>query len=63
LPLPEPDPLSQEVIAVRSGDTLTSLALRHYGDRLDYRRIYAVNRDVIDNPSLLQPGTQLVLPR
>ena len=49
-------------VVVRQGDTLSGLAEEHYGSVLEFRRIYVANRDKISNPSLLYPGTRLVLP-
>lgn len=57
---PEPEPV--RTIVVQQGDSLGTIAERVYGDMLAYRRIYVANRDVIDNPNLLQPGMTLRLP-
>ncbi|MEO7795729.1 MAG: LysM peptidoglycan-binding domain-containing protein [Thermoanaerobaculia bacterium] len=48
---------------VRSGDSLSKIAQRHYGDAKQWTRIYDANRDLIgDNPDLIRPGQKLVLP-
>jgi LysM repeat protein len=45
---------------VRSGDTLTAIAARFYGDPDKYAAIAAANR--IKNPNLIYPGQKLILP-
>ncbi|MCR5747738.1 MAG: LysM peptidoglycan-binding domain-containing protein [Lachnospiraceae bacterium] len=48
---------------VEKGDCLWNIAKAHYGSGFDYVKIYEANRGVIgDNPNLIYPGTQLVLP-
>jgi nucleoid-associated protein YgaU len=56
----------QEVIetyTVRPGDSLSAIAQRYYGDASAYMRIFEANRDKLDNPNLIQPGQQLVIPK
>lgn len=45
---------------VREGDSLWSIAARSYGDPGDWRRIAEAN--AIDNPRMLKPGQELVIP-
>jgi nucleoid-associated protein YgaU len=47
---------------VKSGDTLSEIAKREYGDAGQWRRIFEANRDQIDNPDLIQPGQELKMP-
>ena len=47
---------------VKSGDTLSAIARREYGDAAQWRRIYEANRDQIDNPDLIHPGQELKIP-
>jgi nucleoid-associated protein YgaU len=48
---------------VVKGDCLWNIAKARYGSGIDYVRIYEANKSVIgDNPDLIYPGTQLVLP-
>ena len=48
---------------VRSGDTLSLIALAYYGDKPLYRHIYNANSNVIGpNPSLIEVGQQLYIP-
>jgi len=47
---------------VVSGDSLSKIAQRFYGNANDWRRIYEANRDTIQNPDLIHPGQTLRLP-
>lgn len=48
---------------VVSGDSLSKIAKREYGDMNQWRRIYDANRDQIKDPDLIHPGQQLKIPR
>ena len=47
---------------VVKGDSLSKIAKREYGDVRDWRKIYEANRDVIDDPDLIEPGQSLIIP-
>jgi len=47
---------------VVSGDSLSRIAKRHYGDATKWKAIYEANRDLISNPDLIHPGQVLTLP-
>ena len=47
---------------VKSGDTLSAIAQREYGDANQWRRIYEANRDRIDDPDMIHPGQELEIP-
>jgi nucleoid-associated protein YgaU len=47
---------------VVAGDSLSKIAKKLYGDGKKWRKIYEVNRDVIKNPDLIQPGWVLKIP-
>ena len=47
---------------VQKGDTLFSLALRYYGARSAWDRIYQANRSGLSNRDQLKVGQQLVIP-
>ena len=49
-------------IRVRSGDSLSKLAARIYGDRSKFRIIYDANRDVLSNPNRIYAGLVLKIP-
>ena len=47
---------------VQKGDTLQSLALRYYGTRSGWEKIYAANRMILPSKDQLKVGQQLVIP-
>lgn len=61
-PRPTTGDESAATYTVRSGDTLSAIAKREYGDAGEWRRIFEANRDQIDNPDLIQPGQELKIP-
>ncbi len=48
---------------VRHGDTLSSLADRFLGDSAHWYELYRANQGQIDDPDVLRPGTELLIPR
>ena len=52
-----------ETYVVASGDSLSKIAKRYYGDMNQWQRIYDANRDQIKNPDLIHPGQKLRIPR
>ena len=49
---------------VVSGDTLSAIAKKYYDDAGKYMKIYEANKEVIgDNPDLIKPGMELVIPK
>ena len=50
------------VHVVQKGDTLYSLALRYYGTRAGWERIYQANRSGLSSKDQLKVGQQLVIP-
>lgn len=47
---------------VKTGDTLTSIAQRAYGDQMQWSKIYAANSLESGNPNLIFPGEVLFIP-
>jgi nucleoid-associated protein YgaU len=47
---------------VVQGDSLSKIAKREYGDANKWRQIYQANKDVIENPDLIEPGQNLIIP-
>jgi len=47
---------------VRPGDTLSSIAVRFYGNPADWKWLYQANRSVIQNPNVIFPGEVLNVP-
>jgi nucleoid-associated protein YgaU len=47
---------------VQRGDTLQSLALRYYGSRAGWEKIFQANRSGLASKDQLKVGQQLVIP-
>lgn len=47
---------------VVDGDTLWDLASAYYGNPFDWRAIWNANRDRVEDPNLITPGQELVIP-
>lgn len=58
---PPPVEGSQEHTVV-SGDTLSHLALRFYGDHYKWSKIYDANKSTMKNPNFLYIGQKLLIP-
>jgi nucleoid-associated protein YgaU len=55
---------SQDVYTVQSGDSLSKIAQKHYGNASSWTKIYNANKEKIgDNPDLIRPGQRLSIPR
>lgn len=53
---------SGEVYTVQSGDTLSKIAKRFYGQANLYPKIFEANRDQLKDPDKIQVGQKLKLP-
>lgn len=58
----QPGAAAQRSYTVKSGDTLSAIAKREYGDAAQWKRIFEANRDKIDDPDLIHPGQELKIP-
>jgi nucleoid-associated protein YgaU len=47
---------------VKSGDTLSKLALHYYGDATLYPKIFDANRDQLTDPNKIKVGQKLRIP-
>jgi nucleoid-associated protein YgaU len=47
---------------IQSGDTLSGIAKKHYGDATKWRELYEANREVIEDPDKIYPGQQIRVP-
>ncbi len=47
---------------VKRGENLSKIAVKYYGDRHQWRRIYDANRDTIRNPAVIRRGMRLLIP-
>lgn len=52
-----------ESYTVQSGDTLSEISRRYYGNPNEYMRIFYANRDKLNDPNQIQVGQQLVIPK
>ena len=47
---------------VKSGDSLSAIAKKVNGGKLNYQQIFEANRDILDDPDKIQPGQKLKIP-
>jgi nucleoid-associated protein YgaU len=60
---PEPEPVETRTDPVQRGDSLSELAERFLGSSGDWRKLYQLNKDRIEDPNRLKPGIILRVPR
>jgi cell envelope opacity-associated protein A len=53
---------SSRTYKVQPGDTLSKIAKEFYGNANDYNRIFAANRDKLEDPDKIRAGQELVIP-
>lgn len=51
-----------EYYIIESGDTLSKIAKRFYGDASAYKKIFEANREVIEDPDKIYPGQKVRIP-
>ncbi len=51
-----------EYYVIESGDTLSAIAKRYYGNAMDYPKIFEANREVIQDPDLIFVGQKIRIP-
>jgi nucleoid-associated protein YgaU len=51
-----------KIYTVVSGDSLSKIAKREYGDAKLWPRIFEANKDTIKDPNLIYPGQKLKVP-
>ncbi|MBI5865736.1 MAG: LysM peptidoglycan-binding domain-containing protein [Planctomycetes bacterium] len=51
-----------QTYTVKSGDNLSKIAKKFYGDANKWNKIYNANKSRISNPNKLKPGTKLIIP-
>jgi nucleoid-associated protein YgaU len=59
---PSGDTTTARMYVVQSGDSLSKIAKKFYGNANSWKRIFEANKDVIKNPDLIQPGWKLQIP-
>ena len=60
-PAPADNPYTQ-TYTVQSGDTLSKIAQKYYGDPSLYPKIFEANRDQLKDPNRIFPGQKLKIP-
>jgi len=62
-PTPEPAVVQAQTHTVQSGETLSIIAHKVYGDANAWRRIYEANKATLPSPGSVRPGQVLIIPR
>jgi hypothetical protein len=52
-----------EFYTIQSGDTLSAIAKRHYGNAMAYKKIFEANKEVIKDPDKIYPGQKIFIPK
>ena len=50
------------IYVVKSGDSLSKIAQREYGDAHAWKPIFEANRDILKDPDKIFPGQKLKIP-
>jgi nucleoid-associated protein YgaU len=58
-----PPPASATTYTVQSGDTLSAISKKFYGNANDYMEIFNANRDQLTDPDKIKPGQVLKIPQ
>ena len=53
---------AMKIYAVVSGDSLSKIAKREYGDAKLWTRIFDANKDILKDPNKIFPGQKLKIP-
>lgn len=48
---------------VESGESLSKIAKHYYKDPMKYNAIFQANRNILNNPDMIHPGQELVIPK
>lgn len=59
----EPNTSTVEYYEIVSGDSLSKIAKKFYGDANQYNKIFEENREVIRDPDLIFPGQKIRIPK
>ena len=59
---PAADNAYMQTYVVQSGDTLSKIAQKYYGDASLYNKIFQANRDILKDPNKISPGQKLKIP-
>ena len=53
---------AMKIYEVVSGDSLSKIAKREYGNANEWKRIYEANQDILKDPDKIYPGQKLKIP-
>lgn len=53
---------AMKTYVVVSGDSLSKIAKREYGNAREWNRIFEANRDILKDPDKIYPGQELKIP-
>ena len=53
---------TRQYYTVRSGDWLSKIAERYFGDAMKFNEVFAANRDIVADPNKIYPGQRLEIP-
>ncbi len=56
------DPSIYALHTVQKGESLSLIARHYYGDPMKYKQIFKANTDKLDNPDVIHPGQELLIP-
>jgi len=48
---------------VKSGESLSKISKKYYGDPMKYKKIFEANTNILKNPDIIQPGQVLAIPK
>jgi len=51
-----------KIYEVVSGDSLSKIAKREYGNANEWKRIFEANQDILKDPDKIYPGQKLKIP-
>ena len=51
-----------KIYVVVSGDSLSKIAKREYGEANEWKRIFEANQDILKDPDKIFPGQKLKIP-
>lgn len=53
---------AEKTYVVVSGDSLSKIAKREYGNANEWKRIFEANKDILKDPDKIYPGQKLKIP-
>ncbi len=60
-PTPPPKPQLKKII-VKKGEWLYDIARKEYGNSQSWKKIYEANKKLIDNPDMIYPNQEFIIP-